>query len=102
MIRLPPRSTLFPYTTLFRSNNILTIPSTGFFTIVPGDYVKIYLTGTGTLTNNGTITDSGNGYWYISGTLNNNGTVIQSSISEIGRAHVSTPVTVNNRMLATA
>src|SRR3712207_8849182 len=27
MIRRPPRSTLFPYTTLFRSNNVVYIPS---------------------------------------------------------------------------
>src|SRR5256885_11428737 len=33
MIRRPPRSTLFPYTTLFRSRLIAAIFSRGFFTI---------------------------------------------------------------------
>src|SRR5687768_15430100 len=35
MIRRPPRSTLFPYTTLFRSSHIhrKTLSGTGFFTI---------------------------------------------------------------------
>src|SRR3989442_6350246 len=29
MIRRPPRSTLFPYTTLFRSSNVFAVASTG-------------------------------------------------------------------------
>src|SRR5689334_23892428 len=29
MIRRPPRSTLFPYTTLFRSNRLLSLPGAG-------------------------------------------------------------------------
>src|SRR5260370_14367774 len=32
MIRRPPRSTLFPYTTLFRSNDVVPAPSS----VVPG------------------------------------------------------------------
>src|SRR5258708_22336991 len=31
MIRRPPRSTLFPYTTLFRSNSYLILPDAGFY-----------------------------------------------------------------------
>src|SRR2546430_9563602 len=33
MIRRPPRSTLFPYTTLFRSSNTLDLPSTKLFSL---------------------------------------------------------------------
>src|SRR3712207_8366858 len=36
MIRRPPRSTLFPYTTLFRSSAVVTRGSAGFITSVPG------------------------------------------------------------------
>src|SRR5258707_4119651 len=35
MIRRPPRSTLFPYTTLFRSGNLLTKAGTGTLTLTP-------------------------------------------------------------------
>src|SRR3712207_8793282 len=34
MIRRPPRSTLFPYTTLFRSNKVV-LPALGGATIIP-------------------------------------------------------------------
>src|SRR5258707_8994084 len=36
MIRRPPRSTLFPYTTLFRSSGVPTQPSTAFETVLSG------------------------------------------------------------------
>src|SRR2546427_13110120 len=36
MIRRPPRSTLFPYTTLFRSGNIVAIPAGLLATVVAG------------------------------------------------------------------
>src|SRR5258708_24258430 len=47
MIRRPPRSTLFPYTTLFRSAGLLSSPedSTGlesYGAAGPGRYVTIY------------------------------------------------------------
>src|SRR2546421_9028092 len=35
MIRRPPRSTLFPYTTLFRSHGALTLNADGGFTYTP-------------------------------------------------------------------
>src|SRR3989454_8462492 len=47
MIRRPPRSTLFPYTTLFRSEKLTAPPSTyGIFTSVNKDQtVNVYVTG---------------------------------------------------------
>src|SRR2546430_7765996 len=44
MIRRPPRSTLFPYTTLFRSRNILpsnVFPATLLFLEMPYDEVDV-------------------------------------------------------------
>src|SRR3712207_7735342 len=43
MIRRPPRSTLFPYTTLFRSNTTLTIPSgfTGALSTAPVSFAGL-------------------------------------------------------------
>src|SRR3989441_12222056 len=44
MIRRPPRSTLFPYTTLFRSNNVTAIEDIKFITrcdvfpVIAGEY----------------------------------------------------------------
>src|SRR2546430_4326183 len=40
MIRRPPRSTLFPYTTLFRSLAIGTNPSSGALTVTPRNAVN--------------------------------------------------------------
>ena len=37
MIRRPPRSTLFPYTTLFRSKNREEYPLKGLFRLIQGD-----------------------------------------------------------------
>src|SRR2546430_7529539 len=55
MIRRPPRSTLFPYTTLFRSIVITTIkPGTG---ASPGATDKVKVHYQGTLTD-GTVSDS--------------------------------------------
>src|SRR3712207_8605507 len=53
MIRRPPRSTLFPYTTLFRSRNIGHSPSDGYCLF--GEYSRLpYLSGS-------TIADQGVG-----------------------------------------
>src|SRR2546426_7846581 len=38
MIRRPPRSTLFPYTTLFRSDVQLAAPGEGIITTYPGGH----------------------------------------------------------------
>ena len=40
MIRRPPRSTLFPYTTLFRSKKIESLPSFNRYGAELGDIVK--------------------------------------------------------------
>src|SRR2546430_1465263 len=45
MIRRPPRSTLFPYTTLFRSDVILAAPGEGVISTYPGNN---YAAGWGT------------------------------------------------------
>src|SRR2546426_9335395 len=37
MIRRPPRSTLFPYTTLFRSRTFDNLPAARFDPIIPGE-----------------------------------------------------------------
>src|SRR2546429_9507380 len=47
MIRRPPRSTLFPYTTLFRSDNFM-VPNPGYSTIT-------YYTDAGTHSYNGLL-----------------------------------------------
>src|SRR5689334_24659016 len=39
MIRRPPRSTLFPYTTLFRSRNLKWIEVPGLYALARGQYV---------------------------------------------------------------
>src|SRR5258708_9382054 len=44
MIRRPPRSTLFPYTTLFRSNGDEILPieySDNYVTVFPGETVEL-------------------------------------------------------------
>src|SRR2546430_7043132 len=44
MIRRPPRSTLFPYTTLFRSRYIETVPRVGYRFIAPVEQVSLTAT----------------------------------------------------------
>src|SRR5713226_1403379 len=73
MIRRPPRSTLFPYTTLFRSNGVVVqqqIPAGGFSNASLNGNMVIYLTGlsacgggTGTVPKAGAglLTANGNG-----------------------------------------
>src|SRR5260221_6690833 len=82
MIRRPPRSTLFPYTTLFRSAVNATI----------ADNLGI-----------GTIKDDGTG---AGGTDNDTPTISVSNPSvtegKVGSAHVSTPLTQSSRMPASA
>src|SRR2546429_1321252 len=41
MIRRPPRSTLFPYTTLFRSRAVLYLPALGWAQF-PNYYIHVY------------------------------------------------------------
>src|SRR2546430_11033947 len=42
MIRRPPRSTLFPYTTLFRSNNAITIAQVIYSTAPPPPFLDFF------------------------------------------------------------
>src|SRR5258705_6882428 len=48
MIRRPPRSTLFPYTTLFRSNGMLALHADGVFEDMPDPDVFVVPGGVGT------------------------------------------------------
>src|SRR3712207_7590820 len=59
MIRRPPRSTLFPYTTLFRSNQFIEIDPTDQDNVVVG-LEEIYYTKDG-----GTSWDTIGRYWNI-------------------------------------
>src|SRR3712207_8715873 len=43
MIRRPPRSTLFPYTTLFRSINILCSPFNPFQEVFPSLWIILFI-----------------------------------------------------------
>src|SRR2546430_9000549 len=47
MIRRPPRSTLFPYTTLFRSTQAVMVSIWDPAVQLPGDYSAILRTGSG-------------------------------------------------------
>src|SRR2546423_8409563 len=90
MMRRPPRSSLFPYTTLFRSNNAGVLTATG-------DATMRALSGAGTFNNSGTFSKNGGSGTttfsdYYTLTVNNN----------IARAHVCTPVTSSPRVLHTA
>src|SRR2546422_6665547 len=69
MIRRPPRSTLFPYTTLFRSNLIDTIPGTVFAlgdnaypSGTSSDYANCYAPTWGRLDRKSTRLNSSHGY----------------------------------------
>src|SRR5258708_19327291 len=47
MIRRPPRSTLFPYTTLFRSDGGLVVAAIELFLDAPGDHPTQQILGEG-------------------------------------------------------
>src|SRR5258708_18831289 len=98
MIRRPPRSTLFPYTTLFRSEHFFpTRPGVGdvavqsavddqlghfFYDVLEikfGDAVALHIRG---------------GIEEING--------VGNFVNQIGRAHVCTPVTRSSRMPSSA
>src|SRR3712207_9157475 len=64
MIRRPPRSTLFPYTTLFRSQYLSKDWETGKFTKLPWQYADDWYTGffeTGATYRNSITVSGGNG-----------------------------------------
>src|SRR5260221_7140184 len=79
MIRRPPRSTLFPYTTLFRSAS----PTVGVVKLgVAGHSIVV---GPGKLPITGAV---------VSATVTTCTPVLAfPQLSQIGRAHVSTPLT---------
>src|SRR5258708_23636569 len=51
MIRRPPRSTLFPYTTLFRSDGVRQLPGTVIPLLIPEVPVALWWPGDGHLGN---------------------------------------------------
>src|SRR5256884_6011499 len=59
MIRRPPRSTLFPYTTLFRSGQGATFNNTGTFDVAGGTSFLSKLGGPATIKNKGDNHKSG-------------------------------------------
>src|SRR2546426_12053411 len=90
MIRRPPRSTLFPYTTLFRSNMKI-ITSAAALTLLGPDYT--YKT---TFLTNGEVRDSlldgdllviGRGDPTISDNMRGLATMVMDSIADLIRAH---------------
>src|SRR3712207_9422186 len=94
MIRRPPRSTLFPYTTLFRSN----LTSINIGNINPSSTTTINFTAdvTGNPVSDSKYVNLANlNYEFLtpdSTTLSNNvstnNTIYSSSVVKIGRAHV--------------
>src|SRR5258708_19018756 len=93
MMRRPPRSTLFPYTTLFRSDFTTPITGTWSVKLVP------YASSVGSLT----LTFARD----VATQALTSGTPVATTIkfegqhAEIARAHVSTPVTTSPRTPST-
>src|SRR2546428_6011038 len=93
MIRRPPRSTLFPYTTLFRSTGTAGAASDGGVVTVLNEF--------GAIAVNATVDVSK----AVAGT--NDGTIQLKASADItdgaiGRAHGCTPVTIRSRMPSSA
>src|SRR2546430_9147149 len=86
MIRRPPRSTLFPYTTLFRSSTVTVFAGSG----AQGGGTT---GGGGGSTVLGSVQSAGGGGGCGLGTAGGSGGVMG-----IGRAHVWNPVTSQNRL----
>src|SRR5258708_24197133 len=98
MIRRPPRSTLFPYTTLFRSNTLGTITVDALSTL---DLDGTNGISNGTLNNSGELDATGTNGLHGIAITNALGAKLEST-GEIGRAHVCTPVTRSSRMPSSA
>src|SRR2546429_5588459 len=76
MIRRPPRSTLFPYTTLFRSGQGATFNNTGTFDVAGDTNFLSNLGGAATINNTGTLQKSGGtGSTPLGPAFNNNSTL---------------------------
>src|SRR3989442_2190109 len=84
MIRRPPRSTLFPYTTLFRSD---------------ASHAQ-YNSGTSNVDNSGVTTTTANDMlvYEVGITVTTTVNVPSGFTEEFGRTHVSTPVTSASQM----
>src|SRR2546430_12698130 len=98
MIRRPPRSTLFPYTTLFRSHLGLGLRQTGLHRL--GDVRR----GTareqpGYERRHGERSTRVHGVGLAAGGVS---AAVRGDGAQIGRAHVWTPVTVQSRMPSSA
>src|SRR2546430_16707275 len=67
MIRRPPRSTLFPYTTLFRSNLAAATSTGGMINKRPGRVGDSPIIGAGTYAKNGVcaVSATGHGEYFI-------------------------------------
>src|SRR5258707_1886883 len=94
MIRRPPRSTLFPYTTLFRSHALLNNGNVTVNAALTLDNVTV--TGS-------TITDlSGSIIELDDNVTLTGGATIKGDSTQIGIAHVLTPVTPISRITPSA
>src|SRR5258708_31761232 len=84
MIRRPPRSTLFPYTTLFRSPNTF----------------QAVTTAAASTHGYGTYTVDASGHW--SYTLDNGNATVQALNTDNPRTHACTPLTTYGTMPSSA
>src|SRR2546430_13442538 len=86
MIRRPPRSTLFPYTTLFRSFKMTLGPLTARFVLVSADIIKDARGIGARLVHDGAASDSGWIACVPAGTRDRKSTRLNSSHSQISYA----------------
>src|SRR2546430_4215887 len=84
MIRRPPRSTLFPYTTLFRSYSIAARRQIASFNTGPGGFINdLVITGDGDVY----ATDSVRPFiWHVTARQDRKSTRLNSSHSQISYA----------------
>src|SRR2546428_6582381 len=99
MRRRPPRSTLLPYTTLFRSNEDATAQSVSILNVSPGpaDEAGQTVAITATSSNVALVPNP-----TVSGTGATRTLSYQPAANDIGSAHGSTTVTISHLMTYTS